>query len=284
MSELNRRSLLAGAIAAGGAVVLATTASGATARPTSRPATDEAAPGRSRNTLGKILYIGPDDKERGREWFGITYRQDDQITLRAYNEIDDTRVERDVVQTMRKDYSPLDCFVRLHVGGKFLGTGWIRITDTEAECEVFSTLMGRVHQRVPLTERVRGIVSHPVSSDALLLTAFDHSKPERLQSVPGGLSTSPLADGGSGPFLNVPTGRMREFEYIGPERVTTRAGTFDTHHYSFGPRVPAGGSARAYEVWCTHPDYIFVRGEVRNYLSKTKDGYGRYELVELKRE
>ena len=280
MSGLDRRDFLAGTLAAGGAGALALPASAAAAaRPNGIGA--PIATGRSRNTLGKILYIGPDKNERGREWFGITYRPDTQITLRAYNEIDDTRVERDVVQTMRSDYSPLDCFVRLHVNGRFLGTGWVRISDTEAECEVYSAVMGRASQKVPLTERVRGIVTHPVSADALLLPAFDHSKPEQLQTVPGGLSVSPLPDGGSGPFLNAPTGQTRQFEYIGPEKVVTAAGTFDTHHYSFGPRAKPG--ERAYEVWCTHPDYIFVKGEVRHYLSKTKDGYGTYELVELDR-
>lgn len=269
MTTLNRRSLLTAAVAAGGAAALPVTA-GARAPGIASPWT--------RNTLGKILYIGDDGKERGREWFSFTYREDSQVTLRAYCEIDDTRVERDVVQTMTPRFHPLDCFVRLHVGGKFLGTGWIRVSEKEAECEVFSTTMGRVRQVVPLEVPATSIVSHPLATDSLLLAAFDHSKPERVQSWRGGLSTSPLHDGGSGPFLSV--GGMRETEYVGPERIKTRAGAFDTHHYRLiiGPR--ADGTPRSYDIWCTHPDYVFVQGEVRGYL-RNRTGYGRYELVEF---
>ena len=203
-------------------------------------------PGARAIRCGKILYIGPDRQERGREWFGLTYRPDTQITLRAYNEIDDTRVERDVVQTMRSDYSPLDCFVRLHVNGKFLGTGWVRISDTEAECEVYSAVMGRASQKVPLTERVRGIVTHPVSADALLLSAFDHSRPEMLQTVPGGLSVSPLPDGGSGPFLNSPPGGGASSSISAPKRWSRRPAPSTRITTASGRgRSPASGRTRS---------------------------------------
>ncbi|MGH9434535.1 MAG: hypothetical protein ACRD06_00890 [Terriglobia bacterium] len=74
-------------------------------------------------------------------------------------------------------------------------------------------------------------VSHPLSADSLLMAYFDHSKPERIQSSSGGLSTSPLLDGASGPLLRV-EGR-RSVEYVGPERITVPAGTFDTQIIGF---------------------------------------------------
>jgi hypothetical protein len=228
-----------------------------------------------------MLYIGDDDKERGREWFAFSFREDGQITLRAYCEIDDARVERDVVYTMTDKFHPLDCFVRLHVGGKFLGSGWIRVTDTQAECEVFNTTLGRVHQQVPLAIPAPSLGAHPLSCDALVAAAFDHSKPDRIQSIPGTLSTSPLLDGASGPLLAVGTGRL---EYVGPERVTTRAGTFDAHHYRFpvdsAAALHPSGTPRSEDIWCTHPDFTFVRAEVHGYL-RNPTGFGRYELVEF---
>jgi hypothetical protein len=231
-----------------------------------------------RNTRGKIVYVGDDGKERGREWFSFSYREDGQVTLRAYCEIDDARVERDVVQTMNSKYEPLDCFVRLHVGGRFLGTGWIRVSATEAECEVFSAALGRVRQVVPLATPPNSLVSHPLSSDSLLMAAFDHSKPERIQRWRGGLSTSPLLDGASGPLISV--GGERGTEYVGAQEVTTAAGTFDTHHYRLLMQPRADGTPRSYDIWCTHPDYVFVRGEVRGYL-QNRTGFGYYELVEF---
>ena len=234
-----------------------------------------------RNIRGKILYIGDDDLERGREWFSFSFREDGQITLRAYCEIDDARVERDVTYTMDANFRPLDCFVRLHSQGKFLGTGWIRVTDTQAECEVYNTTLGRVEQVVELAAPARSLGSHPLSCDALVLPVYDHSKPERIQSRDGGLSTSPMLDGGSGPFLSITKGSL---EYVGPERVTTGVGTFDAHHYRFPAIRPnslhPSGTPTSEDIWVTHPDYTFVRAEVHGYL-KNPTGFGRYELVEF---
>jgi hypothetical protein len=230
-----------------------------------------------RNTRGKILYINEDGKERGREWFSFSYREDGQVTLRAYCEIDDGRVERDVVQTMTPRFAPIDCFCRLHVKGSFYGSGLIYVSETQAECELQSASLGRIHQVVKLEQPATSLVSHPLSTDSLLMAGFDHSKPDRIQYWGGGLSTSPLLDGASGPLIGV--GGRRGTEYVGPERVTTRAGTFDTHHYRMLMQSKPDGSPRSYDIWATHPDYIFVRGEVRGYLNN-KTGFGQYELVE----
>jgi hypothetical protein len=288
MSKMNRRSFFGGALASAAVasplaaqMAMAANSKGSTKglRTINQRATPVEGP-RSRNTLGKIVYIDDDTgKERGREWFGFTYRPDGEITLRAYCEIDDTRVERDCVQTMNSQFHPRDVFVRLHGKGKFLGTGWIRIEEDKAECEVFNVQMGRVHQVMPLERPAHSIVTHPLSADAVMMAEFDHSKPDRIQSWPGGLSTSPLLDGGSGPFLS--KSYQRTIEYLGPERVTVPAGTFDTHHYRF---VMGGyrkdGIKTEYEVWATHPDFIFVKGIVRGYLVN-KSGSGTYELTEL---
>jgi len=277
MWQINRRALLASFTGAACGTGL-TLVRADSPRERTRPAPSVDTVGWVRNVLGKILYIGDDEKERGREWFAFSYREDGQVTLRAYCEIDDTRVERDVVQSMNQQFHPLDCFVRLHVGGKFLGSGWIRVSEAEAECEVFSTTLGRVHQRVPLTQPVRSLVSHPLASDALLLASFDHARPERIQTWQGGLSTSPLLNGGSGPLLSVQG--ERSTEYVGAERITTAAGIFDTHHYRLLLDPRPDGKPCSYDIWCTHPDYIFVRGEVRGYLTNAT-GFGHYELVQL---
>jgi hypothetical protein len=279
MPTVNRRSLLLAAAGATAGVTTGTAvaASAAERRDAGKPV--PAATGTAvRNTHGKIQYVGDDEKERGREWFSFSYREDGQVTLRANCEMDDIKVERDVVQSMNSRFAPLDCFVRLHVGGKFLGTGWIRVTDKEAECEVYSTVLGRIHQTVPLAIPAASLVSHPLIADSLLMAAFDHSKPERIQYSEGGLSTSPLLDGASGPLLAV--GGRRGVEYVGAERIAVGAGTFDSHHYRLVMTPKADGTPRSYDIWCTHPDYIFIKGEVRGYLTN-KSGFGRYELVEF---
>lgn len=284
MLQLDRRSLFMAAVASaagsGGAYAAQDGAGSGSSGQNMNLGTGKKSPF-VRNIRGKILYIGDDEQERGREWFSFSFREDGQITLRAYCEIDDGRVERDVTYTMAEDFRPLDCFVRLHSQGKFLGSGWIRVTDTQAECEVFNANMGRVEQILPLPSPARSLGSHPLSCDALVLPVYDHSKPERIQSRDGGLLTSAMLDGGSGPLLSISNGTL---EYVGPERVTTGAGTFDAHHYRFPSRPDAtvhpSGTPRSEDIWVTHPDYTFVRAEVHGYL-KNPSGFGRYELVEF---
>jgi hypothetical protein len=285
MAGLDRRGLFAGALGAiAGGTALGAAAAESGSKPTAKsramPSGDKPPQVGPRNIRGKILYIGDDDKERGREWFGFSFREDGQITLRAYCEIDDARVERDVVYTMTRDFRPLDCFVRLHAGGKFLGSGWIRVTDTEAECEVFNVTFGRAHQRVPLAVPAPSLGSHPLAADVLHLARFDHARPERVQTLRGTLTTSELSDGASGPFLTVHD--SPPIEYVGPERVTTPAGTFDTQHYRFQLAPRPDGRPHTEDIWCLEPDFTFVRAEVRGYL-KNASGFGRYELVELSR-
>lgn len=284
MSNLNRRSFF---LAAAAAAVGTGDASGAQDNPREEAgsAAWQLGTGKQspfvRNVRGKILYVGEDDQERGREWFSFSFREDGQITLRAYCEIDDARVQRDVVYTMTEDFRPLDCFVRLHSQGKFLGTGWVLVGDEEAECEVFNSALGRLAQRVPLAMPPGSLGAHPLANDALVLPSYDHSKTERVQTIEGRLSTSELLDGASGPLLSV---RSLDVEYVGPERVTTPVGTFEAHHYRFPPMpdrpIHPSGTPLSQDVWVTHPDYTFVRAEVRGYL-RNRTGFGRYELVEF---
>lgn len=281
MLTLNRRSILAAATAlaaAGGGE--RTVFAQAEYTPGSLPKTFAKKNPQARNVTGKMLYIGDENNERGREWFSYSFREDGQITVRAYTEIDDGRVERDVIYTMTDKFRPLDCFVRVTVKGKFVGTGWIRVTDTQAECEVFNVTMGRVSQVVPLATPAIHLGSHPLVVDAIGTHTFDHSRPEKIQRRPGNLSSSPTLDGSTGPFLTVSSGE-NVTEYIGKESIKTSVGTFEAHHYRWPSedRRHPSGTVRSQDMWVTHPDYIFVRGEVRGYLNN-KTGFGRYELVE----
>jgi hypothetical protein len=94
--------------------------------------------------------------------------------------------------------------------------------------------MGRVSQILPLETPAIHLGSHPLVVDAIGTHTFDHAKPEKRQTRKGGLSTSPTLDGSTGPFLSVSASESVT-EYIGPEKVKTPVGTFDTHHYQRRP-------------------------------------------------
>ena len=227
-----------------------------------------------KNVRGKILAMTERDGkpfERGREWFSITYHEDGQRTVRAQCELDDRHLLRDVIYTLGPDLRPLDAFVRLTRAGKFLGSGWCRFTGSEAECEVFNVQMGRVSQRVPLAAPATGFGTHPVTCDALLLAAFDHSKPEKAQPAVGILMSSMEHDGSSGPLLSPINFAI---EYLGRENVTTRVGTFEADKYRFLLEGSFPEDHPVEEIWCIPETYQFVKVRVGGYINTT------FELVE----
>ena len=99
---------------------------------------------------GKILYSSEDGGETGREWFTTTVHSNGDRTIRTLTEMDDRGVLRDATLSVDKDWHPLDCFARVTVDDRFVGTGWFRFSETLAEGEVYLAGGGRISQRWPL--------------------------------------------------------------------------------------------------------------------------------------
>ena len=145
-----------------------------------------------RRVRGMLRYTsdqpGREGTERGRERFTISVASDGRRTLRAYTEIDDApNVQRDVTLSLGADWRPTDCFVRLSVGDRFMGSSWFRFTDTEAECEGYTAAEGRLSQRWPLAKPLDGFGTHPIQADSWLTNMVDISAgPVRGESAAGG--------------------------------------------------------------------------------------------------
>ena len=60
-----------------------------------------------------------------------------------------------IVYSIDEDWYPMDCFVRLSVDDKFMGSGWFNFGPDYAECETNSVLDGRVTQRIDLNIPLR---------------------------------------------------------------------------------------------------------------------------------
>jgi len=235
-----------------------------------------------RTLRGKILYTSkkPEqmDRERGRETFTLTQQADGVDVLLAHCEIDDApNVIRDVSLAMRHhDASPLDCSVRLSVGNQFEGSGWMRFTEHYAECETYNGRDGRLSQRLELEQPARWLQSHPIVGDALLMRLYDLSKGPGKQIQTDLWLTSPDHRGATGPML-FPAGFG--IVYLGEERITVGAGTFDARHFQV---TDTAGSLPEehppYDVWCTaDDDYLLLRAGAGGYMQT------HYELVELER-
>lgn len=231
---------------------------------------------------GKILYTSkkPErmDEERGREYFTITRQADGVNVLLAHAEIDDApNVVRDVMLAYDPtNMKPLDCSVRLTVGDKFEGSGWMHFGADHAECENINARDGRVSQRMDFPGGANAITAHPIIGDGLLMNAYDLSKGPGKQRVDNLALTSPDHRGATGPMLY----KMGfALVYVGDESITVPAGTFDARHFQV---VDTAGELPEehppYDIWTTaDDDNLFLRGSVGGYMMT------HYELVELER-
>lgn len=242
-----------------------------------------------RRIRGKIHYTSdkPERKgqERGREYFTITVHQDGRRTLRAYTEIDDApNVMRDVTLSLGSDWKPTDCFVRLSVGDQLMGTSWFQFTDHEAICEGYTVNEGRISQRFPLAQRIDAFGTHPIQGDAFLTSIVDTAAGPSRKVYPNVLMCSLDHRGATGPMImRHPMGVRLSF--IGKERITVKAGTFDALHFRYAETEGEGGETRnepgkhpPYDLWCTADgDNVFLLAYVSGYMMT------RYELTEYER-
>ena len=240
-----------------------------------------------RRVRGMLRYTsdqpGREGAERGRERFTISVAADGRRTLRAYTEIDDApHVQRDVTLSLGADWRPTDCFVRLSVGDRFMGSSWFRFTDTEAECEGYTVAEGRLSQRWPLAKPLDGFGTHPIQADSWLTNMVDISAGRVRGEYDNLLMCSLDHRGASGPMLMKFPNPVK-LAFIGRERITVTAGTFDALHYRFAETTDDGsgdtrnepGKHPPYDLWCTADgDRVCLLAYVTGYMMT------RYELVE----
>jgi hypothetical protein len=231
---------------------------------------------------GTIAYTSKQaerlDQVRGREYFTLTRQADDVLVMHAHCEIDDEpNVVRDVVLAMDSKSAPYDCSVRLTVGDRFEGSGWMHFTEDKACCETWSASDGRIQQELITEGRVKWLQAHPIVGDGLLMKLYDLSLGPGKTFFPDIMLTSPDHRGATGPELFVTGFGLR---YVGEEDVTVAAGTFAARHFQV---VDTAGNLPEehppYDVWVTaDEDYILLRAAVGGYMQT------HYELTELIRD
>ena len=233
-----------------------------------------------RNIRGTILYTSkkPErlNQERGREFFTLTQQVDGTDVLLAHCEIDDSPpVIRDVCLSLdHNDSSPIDCSVRLTVGGVFEGSGWMRFGEGVAECETYNRRDGRISQKIQTPKKVPWLQEHPIVGDALLMKLYDLSRGPGIQDFENLFLTSPDHRGATGPMFFVTAFSL---VYVGEEKISVGAGTFQARHFQVsGTAGNLPEEHPPYDVWCTaDDDYILLRAGAAGYMQT------HYELMEL---
>ena len=229
-------------------------------------------------TRGVIAYTSkkPErlDHERGREFYNIIKYGDGSRTISVHTEIDDRpSVMRDATYTVDNNWMPQDCFVRLTVGDKFMGSGWFKFHETSAECETFTALEGRVSQNYKLKHGpLKSFQNHAIACDSWHFSHYDLSMGPGEQRINEILLCSPDHRGATGPML-YPLGL--DLVYVGDEKITVGAGSFDAHHFQVPTNKELPEEHPPYQVYTsTDGNYTFLKGGVAGYMQT------HYELVE----
>jgi len=121
-----------------------------------------------RTITGKILYTSrkPErmGEERGRENFTFTVHADGKRILRAQCEIEEPSptVLRDIIYALDENDMPMDCFVRLTIGDRFMGAGLFIMRDGQIECESYGPSIGRA---LTMARHWRALFSRPRCRD-----------------------------------------------------------------------------------------------------------------------
>ncbi len=201
-----------------------------------------------RGYSGRILYLDDMGHEWGREDFSVTVH-DHGRTIRALCEMDEARLHRDVNWTVAPDWTPQDGFVRTMRDGVTIGSCWYRIDGASVECEGMTEGGGRVTRRLAADRAIRFLGTHPLAGDCSIAAIRGTTDPGREVAVMSAVnSTAPLGDEGLDVQLLEPL-----VAYVGPERITVRAGSFDAEHYTirWSERVPD-----VTDFWVHGPDCL----------------------------
>lgn len=237
--------------------------------------------GVSRSVTGTIQYTSNQEQrrgaERGREHFRIDIHADGSRVIAAHGEIDDAPpVVRDVNLRVDAGGAPLECFVRIAVGGGFRGSAWFRFGPSVAECEAYTSVEGRVSQMLELKQPLAAFGNHAMINDGFLLACYDLSKGPGVQVVERLLLSSPDHRGATGPML-FPVDLAIEF--VGRTEINVAAGRFNALHFRM---VDVPGLPQAhpeYDLWVTDDgDYVLLKAAVGGYMMTA------YELIAYARQ
>ncbi|MFO1426483.1 MAG: hypothetical protein U1F11_05835 [Steroidobacteraceae bacterium] len=200
----------------------------------------------ARMKQGTIDYLDARGYSRGRERFAVGVEADGRRTLQVWCEIDATRLVRHVVQTVDREFRPLEAAVRVSKDGRAQASGWLRFTPGGVElhaCDAAGTLRRR---SIALERPARAFGTHPLCVDGWMGALFALDGPPVQRLTDAFVSSYEFDGSGTVDCLPIEFG----LEYRGIETVVTAAGRFRCHHF----RYLLEGSAIThppYETWVT---------------------------------
>lgn len=200
---------------------------------------------------GTIVYLRARE-ETGREWFErIVHHADGTATLRAYCEMDDAGVTRDVSYLLDRNSHPVDAFCRVTRHGALQGTALFLAEPERLRCIARTRDLGIVQQDIACGQGLAYLGLHPLVGDALAAQLRGVDAPGVFREIEG-ITNSHSPNGDEG-LIGVQV--AIDAAFVGRETVTVRAGTFETRRYAlrWHPDWPAA------DLWVREEDALFVR-------------------------
>lgn len=214
---------------------------------------------------GRILYLNDKGCETGREQFDLI-KQQGGVTLRAFCEMDEIALTRDVTLTMDTLWRPLDGFCRITKRGKREASLWFDVGGRDVRLNAWVHGQRVEQVTLDLPQRLVYLGLHPLQGDALIVNARGIERLGEFISIEC-ITNSISPDGdeavGARPI-------SIDVAYLGEKMLTVAAGTFQARHYAlrWDPAWPAA------DLWVRRQDCVFLRLDWTHVSA-------RYELVEL---
>ena len=197
---------------------------------------------------GRIAYRASDGREIGRERFELIGHTGGHV-LRAYCEMDELKLTRDVTLAMDAEWRPIDGFCRVDQGGETAAL-WFDVGD--AGVHVTGRIGGeRLDSHVRTDGQLAYLGLHPLQGDALIVEARGTDAVGEFRPVAA--MTNSISPSG-GEALGARTLTI-EVAYCGRETITVAAGRFAARRYAL--RWQAHWPVA--DLWVREEDCVFLR-------------------------
>ena len=198
---------------------------------------------------GHIGYFGPEG-QTGREWFEIVPHTGGR-TVRAFCEMDELELTRDMTMSLDEDSRPREAFVRVVQHGRTLGSTLFLVDEDAIHCEGITQERGRISQRMPLSAPLCYLGLHPLVCDGLIAVSRGTDRPGEFVALD--VITNSVSPNGEQDLIAIPS--VIDVAYIGDETIKVPAGQFDAQRFALRWQpdwTPA-------DLWVHGADALFLR-------------------------
>jgi hypothetical protein len=199
---------------------------------------------------GLISYMSGDGRQTGRERF-VLIGDGSGTVLRAFCEMADAGLTRDVTLRMDRDWNPADGFCRIVHADHRTAAMWFDVGQDQVRLDSSIDGVRQDVQTIAIAEPLTYLGLHPVQGDALIVNQRGSGRPGEFIAIAGVTnSISPNGDEAVG-LHRVSI----DVAFLGLAEIEVAAGRFAARHYAlrWSPEWPPA------DLWVRQDDCILLR-------------------------